>query len=121
MGAAVRGWLLLVGVCGTLFAVPAIAWTAWLLRRRPRPMPLLVIALATTAPLVTGLAGTAWCLISVRSFKADDGDGPSQKARRLAENISETMNLTGLVVIGAAVVSGVALATSRWGGRRQPR
>jgi len=27
----VHGWLVLVGIGGTLFVVPAIAWTVWLL------------------------------------------------------------------------------------------
>jgi len=118
---SVRAWLVLVGIGGTLFVVPAIAWTVWLRRPRPRPIPLLVVALATTTPLATGLVGAAWCVISVRSFKGDEGYEASQKARHLAETISEAMNLTALVVVGAAAVSGITLAALWWGGRRRPR
>jgi hypothetical protein len=103
-----------------LFIAPAVAWTVWLRRPRPRPKPLLAVALFATTPLATGLAGAVWGAIVTRSFGGGEDVEPSQKARRLAEGISFAMNMTFWIVI-AGVVAGVIFAASRWRGRRRPR
>jgi hypothetical protein len=117
--ASARGWLVLVAVGGTLVGLPAIAWTTWLRWSRPRPVPLFVIALAATAPLIAGLAGAARGALLLVSFeKSDEADlvqaiDPSHKARLFAETISDAMNATLVVTIGAAIVCGIGLLALR--------
>lgn len=114
MDASVMGWLAALVAGVMLLVVPAVAWAAWLRRARPRPLPLLIVALTTTAPLATSLTGVARIVLVVRSFGQDEGDEPSQKARVLAETISGAMNANLFALIGAAVTSAVVIVGSRW-------
>jgi hypothetical protein len=107
-------WLVAVVAAGTLLIVPVVAWTIWLRRRPPRPLPLLVVAMVTSLPSLTAFAGFARVMLVVRPSNATLEVEPFQKARYLAETTSETMNLTAFSVIVAAVTSGGVIAWSRW-------
>jgi hypothetical protein len=121
MDASVTGSLVALVAGGTLLGVPAVAWAAWLRRARPRPLPLLFVALVTTAPLATSLMGVARILLVVRSFGQEGGDEPSQNARVLAETISGAMNANLFALSGAAVTAAVIIVGSRWRHRHRPR
>jgi hypothetical protein len=116
--ASARGWLVVISIGGMLTVIPAIAWVTWLRRPRPRALSLLVVALATSAPLAAGLAGTIWSVMLIRSFERNEATEPSEKALLLAESISTVMNGTAFAVVGALVVSGITVAASRWRNRR---
>ena len=86
---------------------------------RPRSWLLLVVALATTVPLATAVAGIAFVAILIRSFDGHEETEPSQKARALGETISEAMNVTALVTIAAMIVCACIVVVSIGRRRRQ--
>jgi hypothetical protein len=118
--ASARGWLVVLSIGGMLTVIPAIAWATWLRRPRPRALSLFVVALAMSAPLATGLAGTIWALMLIRSFERNELTEPSEKALLLAESIPTVMNCTAFAVVCAAIVSGITVTASRWR-KRRPR
>jgi hypothetical protein len=66
----------------------------------------------------TGAAGVMKSVFSVRSFRYEDDVAPSQKARILAETISDAMNDTAFTLVGAtAVCAGILLVS--WLRRRK--
>jgi hypothetical protein len=104
----------LAGLIGALlFVVPAAAWIVWWRRPRPRPRALLIVPIAASAPVATGLAATLAIGLMVRAWKTDDKVEPSDKARLLAEHISEAMNVTAFVLLVAGVVAAGALIIGR--------
>ena len=119
MDASARAWMVVAAVGATFAVVPAVAWAVWLRRARPRPTALLVVAIATTTPLTVVVAGGASAVIQLRSAERSDDNVPSQRARVLAETISETMNVAAVAVLGAMAISGCVIAASLW--RRRNR
>jgi hypothetical protein len=112
-------WLVTLLVAGIMLVVPLIAWIAWLRHRaRPRPLTLLVVALVASAPIATALAGAVWCVVTLLG-RGDSDAEPYGKARRLAEAIAETMNLTAFVTLAAVSVCAVTLVASWWTSRRR--
>jgi hypothetical protein len=107
------GWLTLAGwlILAVLVGVPAYAWVTWYRRPKPRPVPLLVISSATTIPPVVALAGTARVFILVGTI---GHDAVSDKARILAESVSEMMNCTAFAVMASIAVSLGAPIVSRF-------
>jgi biopolymer transport protein ExbB/TolQ len=96
--------LLVLGFVGAL----ACAWWARRIWKRRRNLPLFARAIAAiaAASMLFGMLGTVIGL--VKAFGAVGGESvdPSQKARILAEGISEAMNCTafGIVVWVPSVV-----------------
>jgi hypothetical protein len=93
------GWLVVVAVNAALMASAVRA------RRRPRPRSALrrVAYVCVTMLLVAVAAGVIWGLGRAMAAVSSPSLDPSQKARVLAEGISETMNLMafgfGLLVL----------------------
>jgi hypothetical protein len=103
-------------ILAVLAGVPVIAWTAWRRRPKPQPVTLLVIAIATTAPLLIALGGTARVFVLFSGLEHDAAD---QKARVLAEGISEMMNCTAFAVIVAMAVCVGTIVVSRFKRRKE--
>jgi hypothetical protein len=113
--APIQGWLVLFAILAVFLIVPIVAWTAWLRRPRPRPWPLLVLAIAATAPLASGWVGVVVALVQLQIRPPERGDDvePSDKARVLAETISETMNRMVYAVVAATLVCAIAIVATR--------
>jgi biopolymer transport protein ExbB/TolQ len=115
------GLAILVAWVPLVIAVSVLsARLAWRMSRRWRELglPLRVLAVATALPLTVGLLGAPLALL--RSFLdsfLDIGTSsvePSQKARRLAEGISEAMNCSALaLLVGIPVLLVAALVSKR--------
>ena len=105
-----------VGVLVTLVlgAIGAFGWLWWVWSETPaevrgsispaRRNTVIAAGIASMLACVVGLALTVLGL--VRSFRAVAGVAPEDKARMLAEGISEAMNATvvGLVALGLGVI-----------------
>jgi hypothetical protein len=78
---------------------------------------LLVIAMATTMPLLVALALYARVFVLVGALEHDDA---SQKARVLAESVSEMANCTALAVIAAIAICLGAIVVSRFKRGKEP-
>jgi hypothetical protein len=84
-----------------LSSVVGLGVTAWLIRRRwrnrrPTSLPIKLVSAFVAGSALVGALGT--CLGLIKAFGAVGGESidPSQKARILAEGISEAMNWTAL-------------------------
>ena len=102
-----------------MIVVPGIAWGAWLRQKRPRSRLLLFVALATSAPLTTALGCTAFAAIRLQSLMAREEVDPSERARVLAETISEAINVTASAIIVAMTACACLVAVSIVRRRRQ--
>jgi hypothetical protein len=112
-------WLVFFVTGAAMLAVPGIAWRAWLRQQRPRSRSLLFVALATTAPLATALGCTAFAAIRLQSLMAREEIDPSERARVLAETISEAMNVTASAILVAMIVCACVAALTMVRRRRQ--
>jgi hypothetical protein len=88
-----------------MIVIPAIAWTVWGRRPRPRPWTLFVLALVATAPVATVITGALVGMMVVMPMRGGEDVSPSDKSRLLAKTISETMNGAVYAVLGAAIVA----------------
>ncbi len=111
--------LLLVGLIALTPAAPLLPllfWTRWLRRRTaaPRFATRISYALLVVGALVT-LFGVVSTFRTVALNVADEVDGTSQKARMLAEGISEAINCGALAIVVALVAAfWLLFATWRW-------
>jgi hypothetical protein len=112
-------------VAALSFLVPLFLWVLRLRRRRHIPMFAALASYALlAAALLFGLAAS-WGMFTVSNVDDQVADGavdPSQKARILAEGISESMHcamLVGLALIGA--LAWILLAQRLWRPARSPR
>ena len=93
------GWAGVLVLVWVLLALAAGVWTAFLVLRiwrRPRGSSLLtkVLSACVGATAVLGAGGTLLGLIKAFGAVGGESIDPSQKARILAEGISEAMNCT---------------------------
>ena len=110
-------WVLLVLLC-----VGAAVWLVVRVCKRREEVGLAAKVLATLAVLclISGLAGTLFGLVLTFGAVGGESVDPSQKARVLAEGISEAMNCTafgGIVLIPAVVALALLIRRRK---RRSP-
>ena len=116
---AYLAWGIVLGWNGAAVALAFAAWRAGshlAMRRALRALWVLAIVPLAAAPL-----GAALGYFRVRGAIDGEAIEPAQRARVLAETISEAMNLTALLVLIAFVPFSLAVAGSVLARRRRKR
>jgi hypothetical protein len=107
-------------VAATLFAplISVVALAAWARRLQKHGAPRLATAIAFALIAISGFVTIGGCAGAAIHLTGGGGDEPSQKARALAEGISEAMNCGALALVIASVA---AAWMAFWAWRRRRR
>lgn len=118
-GIVVLGWSIVVGLNAAAVALAAAAWRADVHARMRRWLRLLwaIVVAGLALPMPWAVLG----FVRVRDALAGRYVDPSEKARVLAETISEAMNLTALVVLTTFAPFCLAVVLSFVAHRRRKR
>lgn len=117
----VVGAIAVAAVLQLLFSLGLFAWGRWVARRhggrgwrRAAWMPLVAVALAIAGMIVSTVA-------LVRAFGAVASVEAADRARVLAENISEAMNVTALFAVPSTLLYGASIVAFSIGSLLRPR
>jgi biopolymer transport protein ExbB/TolQ len=108
-GGVILGAWFVLAVLGTVVA----AWLGRRIWKRRKATSLLMslVGSMTAASLMLGAVGTLLGLTKAFAAVGSESEDPSQKARILAEGISEAMNCTALALaVGVSIAIFVAMA-----------